>query len=159
MTRLRLPQLPPAAAGIALALAACTGANIGPPPAQEAVGSPSIRPADIVGRWGYAAYYNETDRPRIEAAARSQCSGRPIEIGIGPTGGLIMPVANQAQSQEVMIKGGPGGKNYIGPPGQTLGAQDNEIVSFDGRVLILRTATPDPTGRMSSVYVRCAPRA
>ena len=158
MTRSRLPLPHLTAAVIALTLTACTGSGIAPPPAQEAIASPSIRPDDIIGRWGYAAYYNEADRPRIEAAARGQC-GRPIEISRGPTGGVIMPVANQAQPQEVMIKGGPGGKNYIGPPGQTIGAQDNEIVSFDGRVLIVRTATSDPAGRMSSVYVRCGPRA
>ena len=60
-----------------------------------------------------------------------------------------MPIANQPQAQEVMIKGGPGGRNYLGPPGQTAGAQDNEIVSFDGKVLIVRTATSDEIGRMN----------
>jgi hypothetical protein len=159
MTRSRLVPSPLAAAVIALTLTACTGSGVAPPSAQESIASPTIRPDDLVGRWGYAAYYNEADRPRIEAAARGQCGGRPIEIGRGPTGGVIMPVANQAQSQEVMIKGGPGGKNYIGPAGQTIGAQDNEIVSFDGKVLIVRTATSDQVGRMSSVYVRCGPRA
>jgi hypothetical protein len=151
--------LPPALAAGVIVLAACSSSNIGPPPAQEAIASPTIRPDEIVGRWGYAAYYNEADRPRIEAAARGQCSGRPIEISRGPSGGVIMPIANQAQPQEVMIKGGPGGRNYIGPPGQTGGAQDNEIVSFDGKVLIVRTATSDQVGRMSSVYVRCGQRA
>lgn len=151
--------LPLTATVIALTLTACAGSGVTSPSAQQTTVSPSIRPADIVGRWGYAAYYNEKDRPRIEAAARGQCGGRPVEISLGPTGGVMMPVANQAQSQEVMIKGGTDGKNYIGPAGQTNGAQDNEIVSFDGKVLIVRTATSDPVGRMSSVYVRCGQRA
>jgi hypothetical protein len=158
MPRSRLPPPPLTAAIIALTLTACTVSGVAPPLAQEAIPSPTIRPDDIIGRWGYAAYYNEADRPRIEAAARSQC-GLPIEISRGPTGGVIMPVANQTQGQEVMIKGGPGGRNYLGPPGQTIGAQDNEIVSFDGKVLVVRTATSDQVGRMSSVYVRCGPRA
>src|SRR5712692_1533130 len=99
MPRSRLPSTSLAAAVIMLTLAACTGSGVAPPSAQETVASPAIRPDDIVGRWGYAAYYNEADRPRIEAAARGQC-GRPVEIGRGPTGGIIMPVANQAQAQE-----------------------------------------------------------
>jgi hypothetical protein len=149
----------PASAVIALALTACTGSGFAPSPAQETFATPTLRPDDIVGRWGYAAYYNEADRARIEANARGQCSGQPIVISRGPSGGVIMPVANQPQGSEVMIKGGPGGRTFIGPAGQVGGGQDTELVSFNGSVLIMRTATNDEIGRMNMVYVRCAPRA
>jgi len=139
-----------------LALAACTGSNMfGSTVTPEATGSttPTVRSEDIVGHWGYAAYYNEADRPRIEASARAQCN-RPANITLGPTGGVMMPIANHSQPQEQTIKAA-GGKNYIGPPGQAGGLQDVEIVSFDGKVLVTRTVDTDETGHLNSIYVRC----
>ncbi|HET7849423.1 MAG TPA: hypothetical protein VFL51_10235, partial [Pseudolabrys sp.] len=55
-------------------------------------------------------------------------------------------------------KGGPGGKTYIGPEGEPGGVQDREVVSFDGRVLILRWMDPEVQSRYGTmVYVRCGP--
>jgi len=141
----------------ALMLTACSSSGLGPSVAPEASAVPSIRPDDIVGRWGYAVYYNVADRPRIETAARAQCN-RPAVIARGPAGGLMMPIANHEAAQEQMIKGGPGGKNYIGPPGEAGGQQDIEIVSFDGKILVTRTVAADETGHLNSVYVRCGPK-
>jgi len=88
-----------------------------PPSATLAPEIPaSIRPEEIVGRWGYGAYHNETDRARTEAAARGQC-GQPVLINRGPNGGVMMYLADSAQLQELNLKGSPSGKNYIGPPG------------------------------------------
>ncbi len=103
----------------------------GPTPEMPA----SIRPDEIVGRWGLASFQNPNDRARTEAAARAQCK-QPYVIGAGSTGGVIMHLADQATPQELRLKGSPSGKNYIGPPGPAGGEQDREIVSFDGRVLI-----------------------
>jgi hypothetical protein len=145
-----------------LALSACT-TN---PPAVEAAAPPptggpeipaSIRPEEVVGRWGYGSYHKDTDRPRTEAAARGQC-GQPVVINRGPGGGVMMYLADSAQLQELRLKGGPGGKNYIGPPGEAGGPQDREVVSFDGRTMILRWMDPEVAGRYGTgVYVRCAP--
>ena len=119
----------------------------------------SIRSDEIVGRWGLASYQNPADRTRTEAAAKAQCKN-PYVIGAGPTGGVIMHLADQATPQELRLKGSPSGKNYIGPAGPTPGEQDREIVSFDGRVLITRFTDPDAANRYGNmVYVRCAPRA
>src|SRR6202035_5871080 len=119
----------------------------------------TIRPDEIVGRWGLASYQNPADRARTEAAAKSQCK-QPYVIGAGTTGGVVMHLADQATPQELRLKGSPSGKNYIGPPGPTPGEQDREIVSFDGRVLITRfTDKYAPTRYGNMVYVRCAPRA
>ena len=119
----------------------------------------TIRPDEIVGRWGLASFQNPNDRARTEAAARAQCK-QPYVIGAGATGGVIMHLADQATPQELRLKGSQGGKNFIGPPGPAGGEQDREIVSFDGRVLITRFVDKDAGTRYGNmVYVRCGPRA
>ena len=66
-------------------------------------------------------------------------------------------IADQSQPTELMLKGGPDGKNYIGPAEDPVGSQrDREIVAFDGRVLITRFTDQEVAGRYgTSVYVRC----
>jgi hypothetical protein len=119
----------------------------------------TIRADEIVGRWGLASYQNPADRPRTEKAAQAQCK-QPYVIGAGTSGGVVMHLADQATPQELRLKGSPGGKNYIGPPGPAGGEQDREIVSFDGRVLVTRFTDKDAATRYGNmVYVRCAPRA
>jgi hypothetical protein len=163
---------PPVAAMVtALTLAGCGGGggwNFGgsttqdlPPPEQQ--GGPevpaTIRVSEVIGRWGYAAYHKPEDRQRTETAARSQCN-HPFVIGQGPTGGVMMYLADQSQLQELRLKGGPGGKNYIGPSGPAPGQQDREIVSFDGRVMVMVFVDAEIAGRYGTgVYVRCAPSA
>jgi len=145
----------------AIALTACT---TNPPPVQEAAappqGQPAIpsqyRPEELVGRWGYGAFHNESDQARTAAAARAQC-GQPVVINRGPNGGVMMYLADSAELQELQLKGSAGGRNYIGPPGDAGGPQDREIVSFDGRSLVLRWIDPEVAGRYGTgVYVRCA---
>jgi hypothetical protein len=131
--------------------------SVAPEPAPEVPAT--IRPDEIVGRWGLASFQNPNDRARTEAAARSQCK-QPYVIGAGSSGGVIMHLADQATPQELRLKGSPSGKNYIGPPGPAGADQDREIVSFDGRVLITRFIEKDAANRYGNmVYVRCAPRA
>ena len=131
--------------------------SVAPEPVPEVPAT--IRPDEIVGRWGLASFQNPSDRPRTEAAARAQCK-QPYVIGSGSSGGVIMHLADQATPQELRLKGSPSGKNYIGPPGPAGGEQDREIVSFDGRVLITRFIEKDAATRYGNmVYVRCAPRA
>ena len=151
-----------AAAVIAVALAGCATQTPDVPPASPppAAALPSSIPArDLVGRWGYASYHKEADRTRTEAAARGQC-GQPYVIGAGASGGVLMHLADEAQQQELQLKGGPGGKNYVGPAGPAGDMKDREIVSFDGRVLVLRWIDPEVAGRYGTgIYVRCAARA
>jgi hypothetical protein len=130
-----------------------------PEPAPVPEMPATIRPDEIVGKWGLASYQNPNDRARTEAAAKAQCK-QPYVIGAGGNGGVIMHLADQATPQELRLKGSPSGKNYIGPPGPPGGEQDREIVSFDGRVLITRFIDKDAATRYGNmVYVRCAPRA
>jgi hypothetical protein len=132
-----------------------------PEPAPVAVAAaplPASIPAqDLVGRWGLAAYHKDEDRGRTETAARGQCR-QPYNISRGPRGGVVMHQPDQAQPTELSLKGGPDGKNYIGPAEEPAGgARDREIVGFDGRVLVTRFTDPEVAGRYgTSVYVRCS---
>src|SRR5450631_1094849 len=153
-----------------LGLAGCSGGSISNPfstsepaplpPAQENLPSmpPAFPPQDIVGRWGLAAFHKVEDRARTEAAAADQCK-QPYIITLGPTGGVMMHLADQATPTELRLKGAPGNRTFIGPaedpPG---GQQDREVVSFDGRVLALRWIDSEVQGRYGTmVYVRCGP--
>jgi hypothetical protein len=141
------------------ALSACASnsppVEAAPPPGPDIPAS--IRAEEIVGRWGYGAYHNEADRARTETAARGQC-GQPVVINRGPNGGVMMYLADSAQLTELYLKGSASGKNYVGPPGPAGGPQDREIVSFDGRSIVLRWMNPEVAGRYGTgVFVRCAP--
>lgn len=149
------------ALGPAFGLAGCATTSPVPEPVpqqQTPLLPPAFPPQDIVGRWGLAAYHKDEDRPRIEVAAANQCQ-QPYVITLGATGGVMMHLADQAQAQELRLKGAPGGKTYIGPDGDPPGSpQDREVLAFDGRMLILRWMDPEVQGRYGSmVYVRCGP--
>ena len=150
------------AMGLALGLAACaTGPSPEAPPAAAPVMPtlpPAFPPQDIVGRWGLAAYHRDEDRPRIEAAAAQQCK-QPYVITLGPTGGVMMHMADQPNPTELALKGAPNHKTYVGPRDEPpASADDREVVSFDGRILILRWLDPEVQGRYGTmVYVRCGP--
>jgi len=152
------------AAALTVFLGACGSMSLtspsAPPEPYVAPDVPAtIRPDEIVGRWGLASYQNPNDRARTEAAARGQCK-QPYVIGAGTTGGVIMHLADQPTPQELRLKGSQSGKNYIGPPGPAGGNLDREIVSFDGRVLVTRFIDKDAATRYGNmVYVRCGPHA
>jgi hypothetical protein len=119
----------------------------------------TIRPDELVGKWGLASYQNPNDRARTEKQALAQCK-QPYTIGAGTSGGVVMHLADQATPQELRLKGSSGGKNYIGPAGPPGGEQDREVISFDGRVLVTRFVDKDAGTRYGNmVYVRCGPRA
>src|SRR4051794_11438235 len=107
----------------AMLLAGCAsqtfslGGTSEPPPAQPTATllPASIPAADLVGRWGLAAYHKDEDRARTEAAARGQCR-QPYNIGRGGSGGVIMHLPDQAQPPEVGPQGAAAGPNNIWPP-------------------------------------------
>ena len=145
-------------ASLALAVAGCaTGGGPEPAPAPGPSLPPAFQPQDIVGRWGLGTYLKDEDRARTESAAASQCK-QPYLIALGPTGGVMMHVGAQEKMEELRITGGPGGKTYIGPDGEAGGWLDREVVSYDGRTMVLRWADPkvrDTYG--ATIYVRCPP--
>ena len=167
MRFLRLACRFAALTAVGLAVAACSTSGIespfGPFPGTEP-GTPAEAPArykseEIIGRWGVASYQRATDRARAEAAARRQCS-KAYPIAMGPNGGVMMHLPDQAAAQEMRIKTSTEGKTFIGPQGEPGGLQDREISSFDGRVLALRYVDPVTARRFGTlVYVRCGPTA
>jgi len=119
----------------------------------------TLRADEIVGRWG-PCVVSESQRPcahRSRGAVSVQTALRDRRRFFR---GVIMHLADQATPQELRLKGSPGGKNYIGPPGPAGGEQDREIISFDGRVLVTRFIDKDAATRYGNmVYVRCGARA
>jgi hypothetical protein len=144
------------------ALAGCQGGSGGfggmfdsssppPPPAARA----SIAPSDIIGRWGYSAYHREQDRARTETAAQAQCR-QPYVISGGQAGGVMMLGHDSPNIAENLIKASTDGKTYVGPGEQPGGADDREVISFDGRILVLKWVDPEVAGRYGTmVLVRC----
>jgi hypothetical protein len=157
---LRWPLLALALSTAPLAGCASTPSQQGTPVALPAPEIPArVRASEVIGRWGYAAYHKPEDRARTEANAKGQCK-QPFVIGQGASGGVMMYLADSAQLQELRLKGSQSGRDYIGPAGQAPGPQDREIVSFDGRVLVLKFVDPEVDGRYGTgIFVRCAPRA
>jgi hypothetical protein len=127
-----------------------------PSPAPNAMPA-SLRPDDIVGRWGLAAYHRDQDRLRTEVAARDQCK-LPYRIDRSPGGNILMLGHDNPQPQEMVLKGSVEGKTYVGPGPSPAGGDDREVVSFDGQVLILKWVDPEIAGRYGiMVLARCSP--
>jgi hypothetical protein len=148
-TALILALLAPALGGCA------TGGGSEPAPGSSL--PTAFQPQDIVGRWGIGVYLKDEDRARTELAAANQCN-QPYVIALGPTGGVMMHLGAQDKPEELRVKGGPGGKTYIGPAGESSSWLDREVISYDGRTMLLRWADPkvrDTYG--TTIYVRCPP--
>lgn len=151
-----------ATGALCLALAGCGGGNMfgtTPGPAASPTGPlppPSIRADDIVGRWGYSAYHKAEDRARTEAAAAGQCT-QPYVITRSPDG-VTMLNHDKPDLMEHLVKTNTEGKTFIGPGPDGGGPDDREVLSFDGRVLLLKWVDPEVAGRYGvMVLVRCPP--
>jgi hypothetical protein len=165
MPRLSRPLLPAVVLLAGLTLGGCETtsfnfnnpfafATAAPPPPPPHV-PPSIHAEEIVGKWGLAAYHRDQDRARTQNAARSQC-GKPYEIRASANGGVMMLGHDNPQVQEMTLKGSTEGKTYVGPGDLPAGMDDREVVSFDGKVLILKWVDPEVAGRYGNmVLVRC----
>jgi hypothetical protein len=140
------PWLAPGALFL-LALGGCAGNegfSASTPAAAPAAIPPAIPAQALVGRWGLGAYHREEDRGRTETAARGACS-RPYEIAPGPTGGVVMHVADQPEPQELVVKGAP---------------HDREIIAHDGNIMIMRWVDPEIGSRYGTlVFAKCGTTA
>src|SRR5262245_39678386 len=106
-----------------LALAGCAGGsssvslwgnNDEPPPPRApavALGTPSIGPEQIVGRWGIASFHRPEDQARTEAQARNACSP-PYVINRSSQGVAMLGHDNPAV-QDMMIKATADGRTYV----------------------------------------------
>ncbi|HEY1541024.1 MAG TPA: hypothetical protein VGG01_01330 [Xanthobacteraceae bacterium] len=154
-----------AAAGLMLAgcsgsmpsLSSLTGGDAPPPQPGPPPGPPpraSIAPDDIVGRWGNASFHRPEDQARTEAAARNACN-LPYVINRS-SDGVAMLGHDNPQVRDMTIKASADGHTYIGPGPDPGSMDDREVVSFDGRVLILKWVDPEVAGRYGTMLlVRC----
>lgn len=124
-------------------------------------GLPAVPPAivitalDLEGDWGLASFRNEADRPRTETEARAACSN-PYKVTAGANGGVMMYLADQAQPSEVIVKTGPGGQVFIGPPGPPAVVQDRVVISFENNILVTDWLDPGARERYGTmIFVRC----
>jgi hypothetical protein len=116
---------------------------------------PSLRADEITGRWGLASYHRDADRPRTEAAARGQCN-QPYIVERSASGGVLMLGHDNPAKIDMAIKGSYENKTYIGPGPTPKGNDDREVVSFDGKVLVLKWVDQEVAGRYGiMVLVRC----
>ena len=139
-------------AGLGAALIA--GCAVEPPP-PPVVAAPAISPDQIVGKWGFAAYHRDSDRDRTIREAKAQCN-RPYVISKGPNGGLMMNLADQPDLSELVLKSGPDGKVYLGPPGDAGTADDRIVTNVDPNSFTTNWVDPDNAARYgTSVYERC----
>ncbi len=153
-----------AALAIAVGLASCSTVPVTEAPTTDLplAGGSSLtevptntRSEQLVGRWGVASYRQEKDRARVQAQARAQCK-QALVIEKGPTGGVMMYVADDTKLYELRIKGGSDGKTYLGfesPPGDW---QDREIVTISDKEMVMRFVDADANNRYGTfIYVRC----
>lgn len=149
------------ALGLAAApLAACNSTQTVDPGAQVSQGVPAIpstiAPGALVGRWGVASYHRDSDRPRTEAEARRQCNN-PYTIKPGPTGGVMMHLADESNVSELALKGSASGVTYLGPPGPAAIPADREIVTVSDNSFTVKWVSPDNSTRYGTmVYIRCS---
>ena len=137
-----------------LAAALLAGCATEPPPAPM-VAAPAISSDQLVGKWGFAAYHRDTDRARTIKEALAQCN-KPYVIAKGPGGGVMMNLADQADLSELVLKAGPEGRTYLGPPGDAGTADDRIVTNVDANSFSTNWVDPDNMARYgTSVYERC----
>ena len=101
------------------------------------------------------AYHRDTDRTRTIKEALAQCN-RPYVIAKGPSGGVMMNLADQKELSELVLKAGPDGKTYLVPPGDVGTADDRIVTNVDANSFTTNWVDPDNAARYgTSVYERC----
>jgi hypothetical protein len=145
--------------GAALALVGFLSLLIAGCGETPALVAPSVSPDQLVGKWGFAAYHKDEDRARTIKEASAQCN-RPYVIDKGPTGGVMMNLADQKELSELFLVGGPTGQTYLGPQGAAAGGPDDRIVTnVDANSFTTVWVDPENASRYgTSVYVRCGKR-
>ena len=109
----------------------------------------------LVGRWGLASYFRQSDAAQVRAAAAAQC-GAPYVIAKGPSGGVMLHRPDESRTSEHAVRSTLLGKSVIGPVSDSSGAKDREIVSYDGTTLVLRWLDETVANRYGTmVFVRC----
>lgn len=124
-------------------------------PSAASAAPASIPRERLIGSWGSASFHNAKDRKRTEAEARAQCS-QPYVITRGPSDGVMMHAADDPKLYELKLKGGAGGRTYLGFEAPAGDPQDREILEASESMVVMRFVDPDVHKRYGTfVYVRC----
>ena len=114
----------------------------------------ALEAADLVGKWGLAAYFDDKDAAATERSAKAQCNA-PYTIARGPTGGVMLHLPDATKTSEMVIKSSLS-TVYVGPPGSAGGRTDREILRADARTLIMKWLDPADARRYGTmVFARC----
>ncbi len=109
----------------------------------------SPRTEDLIGRWGVAAYWNDTDAAKVTAQARSFCS-QPYVISKGANGAARMFEAFEGRPQDVLIQGG----QIVAANGSARSTK--AIQSWNGSTLVFNYVDEDARRKYGNmVFVRC----
>jgi hypothetical protein len=109
----------------------------------------SIRTEDLIGRWGVAAYWNDSDAAKITAQARGFCS-QPYVISKGADGSARMFEAFEGRPQDVVIKG----SQIVATNGSERATK--AIQSWNGSVLVFNYVNQEARRKYGNmVFVRC----
>lgn len=117
---------------------------------------PQITADELVGKWGLGSFREEKDLQRTTDEARRFCSN-PYIITKGPSGGVMMYLADQSSPTEVFLRT-VNGRLYIGPANQPPGGpKDRQVLSFENGVLVAAWVDPSVATRYGTmVFVRCS---
>jgi hypothetical protein len=142
---------------VGLLAAFLAGCGETPPPTPAIVG-PAVTADQLVGKWGLASYHKDEDRARTIKEALAQCN-KPYVINKGPSGGVMMYLADSKELSELILKAGPSGQTYLGPPGDAGTADDRIVANVDPNSFTTIWVDPDNASRYGTmVYERCGKR-
>ncbi len=118
--------------------------------APAAAGAQSLRTEDLIGRWGVAAYWNESDASRIMGMARGFCN-QPYIVSRGANGAARMFEAFEGRPQDVLVQG----NRIVAVGGSNRTAK--AIQRWDGNTLVMNYIDEEAKRKYGNmVFVRCA---
>ncbi|MCA3586570.1 MAG: hypothetical protein IOC90_00835 [Methylocystis sp.] len=109
----------------------------------------ALRTEDLIGRWGVAAYWSDSDAAKVTAQARGFCS-QPYVITRGAEGSARMFEAFEGRPQDVVVQGG----QIVAASGSARATK--AIQSWNGSVLVFNYVDDEPKRKYGNmVFVRC----
>jgi hypothetical protein len=117
----------------------------------DASAQSALKTDDLVGRWGVAAYWNDSDAAKVTSQARSFCN-QPYVITKGRNGGAVMFEAFEGKPSEVIVQSG----QIVSLTGSTRNTS-KVIQSWNGSTLVMNYADEEAKRKYGNmVFVKCS---
>jgi hypothetical protein len=111
----------------------------------------ALKTEDLIGRWGVAAYWNDSDAAKITVQAKSFCN-QPYVITKGRNGGAVMFEAFEGKPSEVTVQSG----QIVSLAGSTRNTS-KIIQSWNGSTLVMNYADEEARRKYGNmVFVKCS---